>query len=61
MSEKENNKQPAPVVPEGAFLSRAISHYEAALQAAFPSGSKGEVFNQWNSARSRRRRPSGNK
>ena len=29
----------------------AITHYEAALLAAFPSGSSGEVFNQWNEAR----------
>ena len=38
-------------VPDGAFASRAITHYEAALLAAFPSGSSGEVFNQWNEAR----------
>lgn len=38
-------------VPASAFASRAITHYEAALLAAFPSGSSGEVFNQWNEAR----------
>lgn len=32
-------------------LHQAITHYEAALLAAFPSGSSGEVFNQWNAAR----------
>ena len=38
-------------MPASAFASRAITHYEAALLAAFPSGSSGEVFNQWNEAR----------
>ena len=38
-------------VPASAFASMAITHYEAALLAAFPSGSSGEVFNQWNEAR----------
>ena len=37
-------------VREG-FLSQALTHYEAALQAAFPSGSSGAVFSQWNQAR----------
>ena len=38
-------------VPASSFASRANTHYEAALLAAFPSGSSGEVLNQWNEAR----------
>jgi hypothetical protein len=36
---------------ENAALRKARDSYEQALLAAFPFGSKGEVFESWNAAR----------
>jgi len=47
-----NERASLPVgVPDANALRRSISHYEAALQAAFPSGAPGHVSLQWNEAR----------